>query len=130
MDEALAELGDAGKTLDNGTFAVIADKDTGYAVTVIFYDTAYDKDSTGNKKDDTTDEDITVEIADGVITVTAPADAKVDAKAAAIVDALDAKGFTDIKVNVEKSVISSVEGTKNSITYNFDVKTVVASAKV
>ena len=130
VDEALAELGDAGKTLDNGTFAVIADKDTGYAVTVIFYDTAYDKDSTGNKKDDTTDEDITVEIADGVITVTAPADAKVDAKAAAIVDALDAKGFTDIKVNVEKSVISSVEGTKNSITYNFDVKTVVASAKV
>ena len=130
VDEALAELGDAGKTLDNGTFAVIADKDTGYAVTVIFYDTAYDKDSTGNKKDDTADEDITVEIADGVITVTAPADAKVDAKAAAIVDALDAKGFTDIKVNVEKSAISSVEGTKNSITYNFEVKTVEASAKV
>ena len=130
VDEALAELGDAGKTLDNGTFAVIADKDTGYAVTVIFYDTAYDKDSTGNKKDDTTDEDITVEIADGVITVTAPADAKVDAKAAAIVDALDAKGFTDIKVNVEKSAISSVEGTKNSITYNFEVKNVEASAKV
>ena len=49
VDDALAELGDGAETLDKGNFAVIADKDTGYAVTVIFYDTAYDKDSTGNK---------------------------------------------------------------------------------
>ena len=49
VDDALAELGDGAETLNKGTFAVIADKDTGYAVTVIFYDTAYDKDSTGNK---------------------------------------------------------------------------------
>ena len=66
--------------------------------------------------------DLKVTVANGVITVKGPA-ADVDDVAGAIVDALTAAGYKDIKVPVKSGDIDrtvGIKGTKNSIEYAFE----------
>ncbi|WP_298032953.1 S-layer homology domain-containing protein [uncultured Dysosmobacter sp.] len=103
------------KEYDYNVSAIIED---GIATVVVVYDNVKDGYTENGKP---ADSDLMVTVKNGVITVDG-AEAEIDVVATAIVDELDALGYTDVKVSVggtSTTEITGVTATRNSIEYSF-----------
>ncbi len=118
LEDALDDL-NVDSTTKKVKFDIGAIIEDGMATVVVLYDHVADGYTENDKPGNT---DLKVTVANGVITVKGPA-ADVDDVAGAIVDALTAAGYKDIKVPVKNGDIDQtvgIKGTKNSIEYAFE----------
>ena len=118
LEDALDDL-NVDSTTKKVKFDIGAIIEDGMATVVVLYDRVADGYTENDKPGNT---DLKVTVANGVITVKGPA-ADVDDVAGAIVDALTAAGYKDIKVPVKSGDIDrtvGIKGTKNSIEYAFE----------
>ena len=118
LEDALDDL-NVDSTTKKVKFDIGAIIEDGMATVVVLYDRVVDGYTENDKPGNT---DLKVTVANGVITVKGPA-ADVDDVAGAIVDALTAAGYKDIKVPVKSGDIDrtvGIKGTKNSIEYAFE----------
>lgn len=118
LEDALDDL-NVDSTTKKVNFDIGAIIEDGMATVVVLYDRVVDGYTENDKPGNT---DLKVTVANGVITVKGPA-ADVDDVAGAIVDALTAAGYKDIKVPVKSGDIDrtvGIKGTKNSIEYAFE----------
>ena len=137
LEDALDDL-NVDSTTKKVKFDIGAIIEDGMATVVVLYDHVADGYTENDKPGST---DLNVSVANGVITVTGTK-AEVDEVAAAVVDELNDRGYTDVKVSVGTKTpaegetagepeITGVQATKNSITYTFKFvdQTTSAAAK-
>ena len=137
LEDALDDL-NVDSTTKKVKFDIGAIIEDGMATVVVLYDRVADGYTENDKPGST---DLNVSVANGVITVTGTK-AEVDEVAAAVVDELNDRGYTDVKVSVGTKTpaegetagepeITGVQATKNSITYTFKFvdQTTSAAAK-
>ncbi|MCI7734537.1 MAG: S-layer homology domain-containing protein [Dysosmobacter sp.] len=137
LEDALDDL-NVDSTTKKVKFDISAIIEDGMATVVVLYDHVADGYTENDKPGST---DLNVSVANGVITVTGTK-AEVDEVAAAVVDELNDRGYTDVKVSVGTKTpaegetagepeITGVQATKNSITYTFKFvdQTTSAAAK-
>ena len=137
LEDALDDL-NVDSTTKKVNFDIGAIIEDGMATVVVLYDHVADGYTENDKPGST---DLNVSVANGVITVTGTK-AEVDEVAAAVVDELNDRGYTDVKVSVGTKTpaegetagepeITGVQATKNSITYTFKFvdQTTSAAAK-